>query len=201
MPMLALCLFGAGWKLYYSFLLTGYKEGWRVVGGMVSEYDYLATARYSYPRPDYEGLVWMNNHLPPGSKVLMAGDARTLYSQVPVVPASVFDTAPIVLVAREARNGDDMARLLREKGVTHLFLNFAEAVRTEEYRNFSWDKQSWAVFDDFWQNNVRLIWSSVAGSPAPKALFVYQFGSNRKGIDVSSRTAPPNLFERWKPKE
>jgi hypothetical protein len=199
--MLALCLFGAGWNLYYTFLVTGYKEGWRVVGGMVSEYDYLATGHYSYPSPDYQGLVWMNNNLPAESKVMMAGDARTFYTRFPVVPASVFNTEPIVLVARNARNGDDMAKLLHEEGVTHLFLNFAEAVRGEAYGNFSWDKHSWTVFDDFWQHHVRLIWSSIAGGPAPEALLVYQFDSDFESAEMPSHAAPPNLFERWKPKE
>jgi hypothetical protein len=143
----------------------------------------------------------MNKNLPAGSKVMMAGDTRTFYSRVPVVPASLFNTEPIVLIAHDARNADDLARLLHEKGVTHLFLNFAEAVRTESYGNFSWDMHSWAVFDDFWQHHARLIWSSIAGGSAPKALLVYQFDSDRKGIDVPSYAAPPNPFERWKPKE
>src|SRR5437016_1717876 len=115
---------------------------------MLPEHDYLATAHYSYPIPDYEGLVWMNQNLPAGSKAMIAGDARSFYTRIAVVPSSIFDTQPIVLVAREAHSGADLARLLRKQGVTHLFLNFAEAIRTESYGNFSWDQESWAVFDD-----------------------------------------------------
>ena len=168
--VLAFCLLGTAWNLYYTFLISGYKEGWRVVGGMTSEEEYLATAHYGYPRPDYEGLIWMNRNLPAGSKVMMAGDARSFYSQVPVVPSSVFDTQAIVLAARKAQNGEDLAQL-------------ASPIR--------FDDRTWEVFDDFWRHHVRLIWSSVNRDPDAKALFVFEFGSTCDAI--------PNLFERWKP--
>jgi hypothetical protein len=196
--VLACCFLAASLNLYYTFLISGYKEGWRVVGGMISEEEYLATAHYGYPTPDYEGLMWMNRNLPPGSKVMMAGDPRSFYTAISLVPASQFDTQPIVLVAREAQNGDDMARLLRERGITHLFLNFREAMRDRSYGIFPWNEKTWHVFDDFWRCHVRLIWGSVSENPA-KALFVYEICSDLNRADLSN-PAPPNLFEVWKSK-
>jgi hypothetical protein len=196
--LLLLCIFSAAWNLYYTLVLTGLKDGWRVVGGMVSEHDYLAEAHLSYPRPDYEGLVWMNDNLPAGSKVMMSGDARTHYTRIPVVPASLFDVQPIVEIARTAHNGNEVAERLGKKGVTHLFVNVGEAIRTESYKPFQWEKNTWAVVDDFWRGHLRLIWSSVAGPPRFKALFIYEVRPSR----VSSENSEPpfNPFERWKPR-
>jgi Dolichyl-phosphate-mannose-protein mannosyltransferase len=196
--LLVLCLLSASWNLYYTLLFTGLKDGWRVVGGMVSEHDYLAEQHLSYPTPDYEGLAWMNKNLPAGSKVMMVGDTRTYYTRIPVVPSSLFDKQPIVAIARTAQSGDQLAEMLRKKGVTHLFVNAAEAIRTEAYRPIQWDGNSWAVLDNFWRGHVRLIWSSVAAPPNFRALFVYEVRPDR---DSSENSVPPfNPFERWKPR-
>jgi hypothetical protein len=107
------------------------------------------------------------------------------------VPSSIFDTPAIVLAVGEAQNGEDLARRLRERGVTHLFLNLGEAIRTESVAPIRWDDRTWKTFDDFWRHHVRLIWSSVTKDPDAKALFVFEFGA--------ACNAVPNLFERWKP--
>ena len=165
---------------------------------MVSEHDYLAEAHFSYPMPDYEGLVWMNNNLPAGSRVMMAGDTRTYPTRIPVVPSSLFDNQPIVTISRTAQSGDEVGEILRKKGVTHLFVNVGEAIRTESYGPFQWDGNSWAVLDNFWRGHVRLIWSSVVDLPDFKALFVYEVRPDRES---SENSAPPfNPFERWKPR-
>jgi hypothetical protein len=196
--LLVLCIFSAAWNLYYMLVLTGSKDGWRVVGGMVSEHDYLAEQHLSYPTPDYEGLAWMNNNLPPGSKVMMLGDTRSYYTRIPVVPFSLFDNQPIVTMSRTAVNGDEVAEILRKEGVTHLFVNAAEAIRTESYGPFQWDANSWAVLDNFWRGHVQLIWSSVVAPPNFRALFVYEVRSDRE----SSENLVPafNPFQRWKPR-
>ena len=129
---------------------------------------------------------------------MMVGDPRSFYTTISVVPASIFDTQPIVLVAREAQSGDDLARLLRERGITHLFLNFGEAMRDRSYGIFPWNEKTWHVFDDFWRGHIRLIWGSVSERPA-KALFVYEVQPDLNRADPANIT-PPNMFEVWKPK-
>jgi hypothetical protein len=119
---------------------------------------------------------------------------------VPVVPSSPFDVEPIVEAARKASNGADMAKQLRQAGVTHLFVNFAEAVRTESYDLFPWDRQSWAVLENFWDCYVQLRWTHpLSGTAGPDALFVYQIRSAGDPLDPNSPPAP-NPFERWKPR-
>jgi len=196
--LLVLCIFSAAWNLYYTLVLTGLKDGWRVVGGIVSEHDYLAEQHLSYPTPDYEGLAWMNNNLSPGSKVMMVGDTRSYYTRIPVVPSSLFDNQPIVTISHSALNGDDMAEMLRKQGITHLFVNAGEAIRTESYGPFQWDANSWAVLDDFWRGHLRLLWSSVVASPNFRALFVYEVRSDRGSPENS--VPPFNPLQRWRPR-
>jgi hypothetical protein len=91
-----------------------------------------------------------------------------------------------------------MARLLRGQGITHLFINFGEAVRTESYGLFPLDAQSWAVIDDFWHRYLRLVWVSYRPDPANlKGLFVFELLPDSS---EPSSPPPPNPLERWKPK-
>jgi hypothetical protein len=198
--ILAFCMAGAAWNLYYGAVLTVMRDGWRVVGGMISASDYLKAPHFSYPAPDYEALDWMNNSLPPGSKVMIVGDSRSHYSLVPVVLSSPFDVEPIVDAARKASNGADMAKQLQQAGITHLFVNLAEAVRTESYDLFPWDRHSWTVLEDFWNCYVQLRWTRpLSGTDGPNALFVYQIRSDAEPLDPDS-PPPPNPFERWRPR-
>jgi hypothetical protein len=141
----------------------------------------------------------MNEHLPVGSKLLMAGDSRSLYTRVPIVPSSIYDSQVIIEVARRAGTGDEMARLLGEQGITHIFINFAEAVRTEGYGVFDWDQHSWAVLEDFWSRYPELIWVSYRPNPANlKGLFIFRLRSDKELRQAETPSVNP--FVRWKPK-
>jgi len=197
--VLLLCFVVIATNLYFTLFFNANSENWRVLFGQLSERDYLADAHPTYPAPSYEAFEWMNQHLPVGSKVLVAGDSRTLYTRVPVVPSSIYNTQMIVEIARQAHTGDDMARLLREQGITHIFINFAEAVRTESYGLFRWDASTWAVLEEFWSRYPQLLWVSYRPDPAnPKGLFVFGLRSEEESRHTTS--PPTNPFVRWKPK-
>ena len=186
-------------NLYFTLFFNANSENWRVLFGQISEHDYLAEAHPTYPNPGYEAFAWMNEHLPAGSRVLVAGDSRTLYTRVPVVASSVYNPQVIVELARQASSGDEMARLLREQGITHIFINFAEAVRTESYELFRWDAHSWDVLSDFWARYPELVWVSYRPDPSNlKGLFVFKLRSDKE----TRHDEPPatNPFVRWKPK-
>jgi hypothetical protein len=191
--LMTLSLIGVAWNVYFTFMVFTFSEGWHVIGGMVSQHDYLTVEHTTYPAPDYEALDWMNKNLTPAAMVMIAGDSRSYYTRIPVVPSSIYDPQPIVEAARRAKDGTDMARSLRRQGVTHLFVNLGEALRTEGYKPFPWDKQSWTVLEDFWHKYVRLIWTSSQAANLNK-LFVYQILSDPDG------DAPPNPFEHWRPR-
>jgi hypothetical protein len=78
---------------------------------------------------------------------MMAGDSRSYYKQIPVIPSSIFNPQPISQVASRAADGEDMARLLQEQQVTHFFVNVGETQRTGVFRRFPWDQRAWAVFE------------------------------------------------------
>jgi hypothetical protein len=197
--LVAACLVGIFASLYVSVALLLSTDGWHVLAGIESEDDYLARPHSQYPAPDYEALQWMNNNLPPGSKVMMAGDGRSFYSRLTVIPASPYDPQPVVLAAQRARSGADLAQQLRQQGVTHLAVNLGEAVRTESYNLFSWDAHSWRVFDEFWRRYAQLIWINRRSGPTdPQILLVFRF---RSEAETSEGTIiPQNPFEAWKPK-
>ncbi len=175
-----------------------FQDGWRVTGGQIKESTYLAEMHGSYPTPPYSGFAWMNANLPKGSVILVAGEARTHYSVHRVIPSSVPDPQPLVVYARNAADDQAMAAQMRADGITHIFLNFVEAVRTESYGLFPFKEDDWMRFEKFWQKNVELIWKEerfVQGNP--KGLYVYRILSPQDA--VKPHPAAPNPLERWKP--
>ena len=141
----------------------------------------------------------MNHNVPPSSKVLFVGEPRSFYTRIPAVVSAVPDPQPLVEFAKQSQNGADMAQKLRQSNITYLFLNYAEAVRTESYGLFLWDKSSWGVFQDFWAHQVKIIWKDEQSERGnPKAQYVYQLLSEKEASQPHE--APLNLFERWAPK-
>ncbi len=196
--LVGICMAGAVASLYVSFALMLSTDGWRVLAGIESERDYLSKPHSQYPSPNHEALEWMNENLPQGSKVMMAGDGRSFYSRVPMIPASPFDPQPIILAAGNARSGADLALQLRERGVTHLFVNLGEAFRTESYNLFPWDAHSWSVFDEFWRRYAQLIWINPrATTTDPQILLVFRFRSEVEAA-TANLNVPQNPFEQWR---
>lgn len=75
-------------------------------------------------------VAFMNDRLPEGSTVLVAGDAAVLYIQRPFVYATTWDTSLMAEAMRadEREPGSGM-RLLRERGVTHVSIDLGELDR------------------------------------------------------------------------
>ncbi len=181
--------------MFYFILFN--MEGWRVLVGQLSEPAYLSETRGSYPPPPYEGLAWMNDHLPKEAVVMMIGDNRSYYTDRVMLPASVYDPQPIVDYS-QASSGRAMAEALRRDHVTYLFLNLVEAVRTNGYGVFHWDRSSWNSLNEFWSHYVLLEWQTERPTGNnPKALYVYRILSETEA--ASPHAVPTNPFERWKP--
>ena len=156
---------GVFFNLAFQLMILSSWEGWQVVAGKVSEASYLGSMHASYPTPPYDALVWMNENLPKSARVLFAGESRSYYLERRAIPSSIPGPQPVVVWAREARTGAELAQKMRAAGVTHIFLNLMEALRTDSYREFQWDPASWAVFDDFWTHSTRLIWKKENSRP------------------------------------
>ena len=197
--LLGTLLVGLLINLQNSLLILYGPGGWQVLGGMTTKENYLAETHSSYPTPPYEGIAWMNGHLPATSKILFSGEARSYYSELAVVPTSVYDADPLMGFARQAENSAQMAQRLRREGITHVFLNFAEAVRTEGYGQFKAPPAAWTVFRDFWSRYIELVWKKEDWQRGnPKALYVYRFLTDDEA--AHPHPVPPNPFERWQSK-
>lgn len=175
------------------------QQGWRVVGGQISKDAYLGEMAATYPTPPYSAYAWMNANLPKEAAVLIVGEARSHYLQRRSIPSSVPDPQPLVVYAKASSSPEEMAQRLRADGVTHIFLNFMEATRTEGYGLFPFDETSWRILDGFWKKNVELSWKEERFDRAnPKALYVFRVMSPEES--AKAHEPPPNPFERWRPK-
>jgi hypothetical protein len=82
----------------------------------------------------------LNHDLPPGSRVLFVGEPRSFYVDVPVVIEDPFHTPLLVELAAANASAEDLARSLRDLGVTHLLVNTREMPLSARLRGV----------DDFW---------------------------------------------------
>jgi len=69
------------------------------------------------------------NDLPDDCRPLLVGDARAFYWPEGTVYATPFDAQPLLEVHRQSSGPEDMLRRLREKGVTHVVVNWSEIRR------------------------------------------------------------------------
>ncbi|OGS52785.1 MAG: hypothetical protein A3J79_03910 [Elusimicrobia bacterium RIFOXYB2_FULL_62_6] len=102
------------------------------------------------------------------------------------VVSSVFDKTPAVEYAAASKDGDEMYARMKADGLTHLLLNVAEAVKLGKgYRMFYFDDRSLAVFNRFWADHVKEVFSD----------------SETQGGQVFNRTAVYELVPARDPKE
>ena len=78
-----------------------------------------------------EPVIWMNENLPNGAKVLYVGESRVYYAKQPVVWSTAFDQHPLTAMSNEARTTEELLAELRAMGVTHVYMNFAELSRLQ----------------------------------------------------------------------
>ncbi|HZW33690.1 MAG TPA: hypothetical protein VFF52_23415, partial [Isosphaeraceae bacterium] len=89
--------------------------------------DYRAL-RAQVPETLNPSLAQLNAVLPPGSKVLLVGQAAVFYIDHPLVYNTVFNHETIETLAR-GRSPDQVRRALRERGITHVYVDWAEIAR------------------------------------------------------------------------
>jgi len=154
--------------------------------GQVSKEDYLGRTEPTYPFSHYNAIRFINEKLPAGAKTLIVGDGRSFYMKKDFVVSSVFDKTPAVEYAAASKDGDEMYARMKADGLTHLLLNVAEAVKLGKgYRMFYFDDRSLAVFNRFWADHVKEVFSD----------------SETQGGQVFNRTAVYELVPARDPKE
>ncbi|MFN0051680.1 MAG: ArnT family glycosyltransferase [Planctomycetales bacterium] len=94
-------------------------------------------------------VVYLNEHLPPGSRVLAVGDAELFEARFPVVYNTVFDqsifeslcadpNSNLPLSDRPLRDAADIRRALADQGLTHIYVNWLEILRYRSPGNYGY---------------------------------------------------------------
>ncbi|MBI3291223.1 MAG: hypothetical protein HYZ73_00180, partial [Elusimicrobia bacterium] len=171
--MFLFVLANGSWIAYYYSLLGG----WRSVTGGLSRSEFLSHTQQTYPSPYYSAMEYINQHLPPTGKVLFIGECRSYYCERPFLAASVFNEQPIVTLLKQAGDETDLCRRLKAQGVTHLFLNAAEAVRLGIFndRFFPVGERETRIWHGFFQRYLQEVFRDTQrDSLGYRALYVYE---------------------------
>ena len=98
--------------------------------------------------PGYEYVGYINKTLPPDTKVLYVGEARTFYVLRRVDYYTVFNENPFAEAAQQA-GGDAAAVMtwLRQQRYTHVYVDFAEMNRLRETYGYAKELTT-QLFDD-----------------------------------------------------
>jgi hypothetical protein len=86
-----------------------------------------------------EPIIWMNENLPSDAKVLYVGECRVFYAKQPALWSTAFDQHPLTAMSNEAKTTEELLTELRAKGVTHVYMNFAELERLQRGYDYMLD--------------------------------------------------------------
>lgn len=87
--------------------------------------------------PGYEYLDTINNDLPADAHILIVGDAKAFYFQREVDYCVVFNRNEFVETVKSADHIQDVMIWLREKGYTHILVNWSEVRRLSQTYGYS----------------------------------------------------------------
>jgi hypothetical protein len=120
----------------------------------------LATPREEFVGAVTEGSTYcqpaietLNRELGPEEMVLFVGEARTFYCTCRVWASTAFDRGPIERILDRGGEGDAARRVadgLREVGVSHIYVNWAEVARlgaSYGYRYFGQERNGFSRYD------------------------------------------------------
>ncbi|MGQ0644700.1 MAG: glycosyltransferase family 39 protein [Elusimicrobiota bacterium] len=188
---------------FSMLILKTNKDPLPVLAGQRTEDAYLSTLRLSYPFPYHPAAAWANENLPPEAKVLFVGETRSLYLERDAVWNDVSDHNTLVALCRQARDAEDLRRLFRQRGVTHILINYPELARVKGYDVLNWEGPDLAVFLKFWRSYIREAYAGAAAVPGLSAdrrrayeespfnaVFLYEILDAPQGPD----RAPPPLW-------
>lgn len=80
-------------------------------------------------RDGLEPVIWMNQRLPATACVLYIGEARPVYARQKILWSTAYDHHPLVEMMRRAVDTPQLLAEMRRRGITHIYVNFAELQR------------------------------------------------------------------------
>ncbi|OGS06706.1 MAG: hypothetical protein A2270_05430 [Elusimicrobia bacterium RIFOXYA12_FULL_51_18] len=154
---LAAAMFVFNFTAVFSVARTLGLDGY--LGKGASKDDFLSVSQPSYPNPPYAELRWINKNLPDDAKILFVGESRPYYLKRDFISYSVeTNLQPLMEFLKRSRDADDFYGILSKEKITHLLVNYREALRNNAtYREFNWTRRERDIFDVFWKNHVKLV--------------------------------------------
>jgi 4-amino-4-deoxy-L-arabinose transferase-like glycosyltransferase len=110
----------------------------------------------------FEPIVWMNKNLPPTAKVLYLGEARVALARHAVVWATAYDQHPLTEMTQRAKTEEELLSLMRERGITHVYINFSELQRLSKSYGYLRDV-NWPRFRTLLEDRAEIVHESGRG--------------------------------------
>ena len=129
---------------------------WYVAVGSVSRPYYLITSME--PRDTRSGRsLYMEAagrfpaKLPPASRTYMMGDAKVYYFPGKFLVNALFNPPLFASVVRTSRTAEEVAKRLRQRGITHVLYNVGGSIHVEfTHKMYRWDRRELALLEDFY---------------------------------------------------
>lgn len=128
-PWLPARLAGAGLVFLMSGLIAfdgSDPEAWPALRFPAQAGAYLSRPHANYPAPPFAVFDWANAHLPQSAKVLLIDEDKSFYLQRDREAGSFFAPQPLELYVGRSASAEDLLRLLRAAGITHLYWNYMD---------------------------------------------------------------------------
>jgi hypothetical protein len=99
--------------------------------------------------PGYEAWVYVNDNVPPHSKVMLVGEAEDFYLNVDYSGATVFDRKPLEEMIEKAKgDAKTVCEAVKASGSSYIFVNWATFRRQQETYGFQYNGRAYAGYSD-----------------------------------------------------
>lgn len=119
---------------------------------------FLAVSQTGCPNPSYSVIKWINENLPANSRILFSAENKAFYLKRDYVSYSVeTNLQPLMELLKQAEDGDDFKKILDDNRITHILINYREAIRVNPiYKTYYWNERDRKVFNEFWEKRIKL---------------------------------------------
>ncbi|MEA2082340.1 MAG: hypothetical protein U9O97_06335 [Elusimicrobiota bacterium] len=125
------------------------------------KYTYIRQPRMTHPKYGGEVFRYINAKLPAEAGILFVAETRPFFAARPFMwGTAVMGKNPVVELANDSTNGDELYAKLQERGISHIFFSLSEHVRLKGYNMFYWTKKGKKVFGNFWKHHIALEYRS-----------------------------------------
>ena len=143
--IIALLMAGLAYNLFYSAItMSRVFDPLRYLRGSETQDAYLSRVIPSYPL-----FRFINERLSSGARILFLGETINFYCVREVIASSAFDINPMVPIVKGAATAEGIRARLKEKGITHLLVNFPEIDRLDaSYATFEFTEHDRTLLNE-----------------------------------------------------